>query len=125
MCADGTNRWAPYARMGNTTLMGRRRVRKGATPFPGREIGFRAKKTALAKASLFVKWWFVFREGVSQYPSHLSTFAGLIITSPRAAAVSGVDPLCHLVRQWTRSDFGSEKERPRRSAFASSIRKAS
>ena len=89
----------------------RRWQRYGGRPLPGGERRFTASRAPWARANLRAKWALVDRDGVNQYPSHLTSFLGEKYRSSSLTPAVAGGALSWGVRQWTSSVFGTEKDR--------------
>jgi len=73
----GVRRSARYLSMGRRRQLPIRWQRKGLTPVAEEVRSLMKEKMPWASDSLCLKWWVVVRDGVNQYPSHLTTLEGL------------------------------------------------
>ena len=95
--------------------------RNGGRPMPGGERGLTATKAACALASLLRKWGVVEIEGVTQYPSHLTSTLGVKIDLSRWTGALEMRSLSLFVRQGMSSILGSEKPTPSLAPLAFSL----
>jgi len=86
----GVYRSAPYRRTGGSREEASLWQRYGGRPFHGGESLLIVSRAPGARDSLLLKWVLVEREGVNQYPSHLTSSLGeKYRLSNRTPAVDG------------------------------------
>ena len=107
----GVKRSEPYRRIGATREEASRWQRYGGRRLAGGERPFTASKAPWGRDRQRAKWALVDRDGVNQYPSHLTSSLGEKYRSSSLTPEVEAGARSWGVRQWTSSVLGTEKDR--------------